>query len=112
MRKDGCIKQVPLLFVIMSGRKKLNYRKVKQSISDLFYVLPYFHIMTGSYLSVIIKVLEILPSSPALKKIVIDFEAALWTILRELLPNVKLSGCVFHWTQALWRKVSWEYYKC
>ena len=50
VRKDGCIKQVPLLFVIMSGRKKLDYRKVKQSFSDLFFVLPYFHIITGYYL--------------------------------------------------------------
>ena len=28
VRKDNCVKQVPLLFVIMSGWKKLDYRKV------------------------------------------------------------------------------------
>ena len=26
--------------------------------------------------------------------------------MRSVLPNVQLKGCAFHWTQALWRKVS------
>ena len=40
------------------------------------------------------------------KKITVDFEAALWKACRSVLPCVKLQGCVFHWTQALWRKVN------
>jgi transposase-like protein len=44
---------------------------------------------------------------PDVRKITIDFETALWKALRCLLPNVKLQGCVFHWTQAVWRKVSY-----
>ena len=39
-------------------------------------------------------------------KVTLDYESALWNVLRQLLPGVKLMGCVFHWTQALWRKVS------
>lgn len=39
-------------------------------------------------------------------KVTLDFESALWNVLQQLLPGVKLMGCVFHWTQALWRKVS------
>ena len=75
-------KQVPPLFVVMSWRKKQNYRAVLR------------------------EVLSILPSPPAVRRITLDFERALWTVLRELLPDVSLQGCLFHWTQALWRKVS------
>lgn len=81
VRKDDYAKQVPLLFVLMSRRKKADYRKVLK------------------------KLLEILPSAPAVKQITLDFEKATWAALREVYPNVKLHGCVFHWTQALWRKV-------
>ena len=75
-------RQVPLLFDIMSGRKKRDYRAVVQ------------------------EVLSILPSPPAVRRITLDFERALWTVLRQLLPDVSLQGCLFHWMQALWRKVS------
>ena len=52
--------------------------------------------------------LELLSPNPALKRVTIDFEKAVWSVIRELLPNVEIQGCVFHWTQALWRKVSKE----
>lgn len=81
MRSGEQAKQVPLLFVLMSGKRKRDYRTVLQ------------------------EVLRILPSPPAVRSITLDFEQALWTVFRELLPNVSLQGCLFHWTQALWRKV-------
>ncbi|XP_068680633.1 uncharacterized protein [Montipora foliosa] len=74
-------KQVCLLFVVMSRRKKRDYRAVLK------------------------EVLSILPSAPAVRRMTLDFERALWTVLRQWLPDISLQGCLFHWTQALWRKV-------
>ena len=46
-----------------------------------------------------------IPTEPRVKDVVLDFEQAVWAVLKEVLPNVKVTGCAFHWTQALWRKV-------
>ena len=37
--------------------------------------------------------------------ICIDFEAAVITTIRHQFPNVRIRGCLFHYSQALWRKV-------
>jgi hypothetical protein len=47
----------------------------------------------------------VLPSEPMVKEVVLDFEKAVWSVLRKDLEGVKLIGCAFHWTQAIWRKV-------
>lgn len=44
----------------------------------------------------------------SVKKVVMDFERALWAAVKTRLPHVEVMGCVFHWTQAVWRKVSNE----
>ncbi|XP_068719964.1 uncharacterized protein [Montipora capricornis] len=41
----------------------------------------------------------------AARQVTVDFKKALWSALRAVLPTVKIQGCVFHWTQAVWRKV-------
>ena len=82
MKSGDQAKQVPVLFIIMSGRKKRDYHAVLQ------------------------RVLSILPLQPAVWRITLDFERALWTVLRQLFPGDSLQGCLFHWTQALRRKVS------
>ena len=68
-----------------------------------------FHLFTSLYelfvlFLLLLKVLKAVLHLPALAKVTIDFEKAIWMVLRELLPDVEVQGCVFHWTQALWRK--------
>ena len=40
-----------------------------------------------------------------LKQVVVDYEMALWQAVRDVFgDSVDVKGCVFHWTQAVWRK--------
>ena len=58
-----------------------------------------FHLFTSLYelfvfvllLSKVLKaVLDLLPAQPTLAKVTIDFDKVIWTVLRELLPDVEL----------------------
>ncbi|KAK3732870.1 hypothetical protein QZH41_011442, partial [Actinostola sp. cb2023] len=72
LKSGELAKQVPLVFVVMT-RKKKDYKKVLKEI------------------------LKALPTTPL---VTLDFEHAMWAALRSVLPTVQLQGCVFHWTQA------------
>ena len=82
VKNDDHVKKVPLVFALMSGREKGDYKAVLESV------------------------LAILENRPRVAKITLDFEKAIWNALRQVLSSVKLMGCSFHFTQALWRKVS------
>ena len=81
VKSESSIKQLPLVFVLMSGKRKKDYRKVLK------------------------RVLECLPDAPAVKSAVMDFESSLWKVFPIVYPGVELQGCSFHWTQAVWRKI-------
>ena len=81
VKKEGNVQQVPLAFILMSGRRRTDYVHVLRAILDR------------------------MPHRPAVQAVVSDFEAALWSAVKEVLPGVQHRGCAFHFSQALWRSV-------
>ena len=77
------MKQVPALNVFMSGKRKVDYSIVFQAVSDL------------------------LPDNEV-QEVALDFEAAMWAWIREVFPEKRVKGCVFHWMQALYCHVQSE----
>ena len=60
--------QVPLVFVLMSGKSKDDYVAVFQAVKEL------------------------LPAATRLKEFMVDFEAAVWSALRECFPDITVKG--------------------
>jgi len=81
IRQGEHAKQVPLMFCMMSGKRKRDYRAVLREVTHL------------------------MPQIPNVKKIVLDFEAAVWKAIPKVLPGVQLMGCAFHWMQCIWCKI-------
>ena len=79
VKQDECIKQIPLMFLLMSQRKRKDYKKAFQAVK------------------------AILPSIK-LKTMTMDFEAAVWKAARSLFPMSNPFGCGLHWSQAVWQK--------
>jgi len=76
------MKQVPLVFVFMSGKRKRDYRRVLRTLKQLAPTLN--------------------PTAT-----VMDFEAAMWraATATAVFTQTRLFGCNFHWPQAVWRNV-------
>lgn len=84
VKRGGTMKHVPLCFILMSQRRKRDYRAVLRHITNL---------IPGHQLTEVLS----------------DFEAALWRAVRAVFEGkVTHFGCVFHWTQAVWRKIQGE----
>ena len=75
------MKQLPGIFVLMSRKRRKDYKKVLQQI------------------------LKLLPSPPVAERLVADFEDGLWRTVKTVFPDIHIQGCVFHWGQAVWRYV-------
>lgn len=81
VRSGDCAKQLPLVYVLMSSRRTVDYVRVLKKIGRL------------------------LDREVIVEDFVVDFEAALWKALREVFQGAEIHGCCFHWSQAVWRKV-------
>ena len=81
VKKDGHFKQLPLAFIVMSLRRKKDYKCVLRAL------------------------IAALPKRPRVQSVVADFEAAVWSAVRNVLPGVIQRGCAFHFGQAVWRNV-------
>ena len=87
-----------------TGRPKhpqsLDFEMNMKAIPDNFFLAD-VSVAKGIFTAL----LDQLPREPTVKTITMDFESAVWSTLRALLPDVELRGCSFHLTQAVWRKM-------
>jgi hypothetical protein len=82
IRKGDSVKQVPLFFALMSSKRAKDYKAVLDTL------------------------LNLLPVEPNVEEFVSDFEQAIWLAVRQSFNGrVKMSGCYFHWSQVVWRKL-------
>ena len=71
---------MPLVFVLMSRRRKEDYDEVFTAIKSA------------------------LPCAPDVDTIVVDFEKAVCQSIRDILPGVHIHGCMFHWCKAVYEQ--------
>lgn len=79
--KDGNSKQIPLLYVLMSGRELSDYDAVLEKLKSLF---------DHDY-------------KPCIEEVVLDFETASDRAFEYVFPDTKIFGCNFHWAQRVYR---------
>ena len=75
------MKQVPVLFVVMSGKRTVDYAAIFEWIKSSS------------------------DNQMAVKTITADFEAAVWKAAKNTFHGISLHGCLFHWNQAVYRKI-------
>lgn len=78
--QDGRRKQLPLAFVLMSRKTEEDYVAVLQALVDRL-------------------------EETSVEEFMVDYEVGAWLAIRRVFPTVAIKGCIFHWTQAVWRHV-------
>ncbi|XP_046577176.1 uncharacterized protein LOC124285076 [Haliotis rubra] len=86
--ENGEMKQVPTAYAFMSRRQEIDYRRV-----SCFLVFSTLAEEMGGL------------ESLCVKRVMADSEREVWQAVRGLLPMVEIRGCLFHWEQAIRRKV-------
>ena len=71
VKSESTAKQLPFVFVLMSGKRKRDYRRV------------------------LIEVLKALPAAPAVKRAIVDFESGLWKAISKVYPDVNVKDAHF-----------------
>ena len=74
VNSDTNSKKNPMIYVLMSGRRRVDYiavfRKIKEIIRD-----------------------------EEINHFVLDYERAAWTAIRDVYPNAEIKGCLFNFAQ-------------
>ena len=73
---DECSKNIPLAFVLMSRRTMVDYVEV---LNRICHSLP----------------------SISVQVITLDYERAAWNAIKQVIPDVQIKGCLFHYAQVL-----------
>ena len=78
VKSGDASKQLPLLFILMSRRRKNDYVAVFNELTKIMN-----------------------PTGPNVMSVMVDFERAIWSALEVVFPSVNIQGCAFHFIQAL-----------
>ena len=73
LQQDGETKQVPLASILMSGKCAVDLGVLTALIDR------------------------------SVEEVDLDYEAAMWKVVRQVIPDATIKGCAFHWGQAVWR---------
>ena len=105
-----------------------TFKVIKQAFTQLFSIHAFvkkdgdwcrLHSLSSSCRVVVVKttsawstwkrvfraLIAALPSRPRVQAVVSDFEVAVWSAAREVLPGVLQRGCAFHFSHAVWRNI-------